>query len=258
LREHLKMVSPDVVPLGGEGGELSDGLGKIYAVAHAQGARAPFENHYPNDFSLDFHSGELRGRMTEKPAKARSRQSKKPERLNSTDWVSKALEVLETSGIDSVRVEPIAEMLKVTKGSFYWHFKDRSELCVAMLETWRKSATSAIIARIRSSGRSPEEQLHELFMLPRRSERSIKGAKLELAIRNWSVRDEAARAVIAEVDAHRMQFITVAYEEMEFPPIQARAKAFIFYASLLGQSLICIEDSQSLLAEIEKSMTSFR
>ena len=40
------------------------------------------------------------------------------------------------SGIEAVRVEPLAIHLGVTKGSFYLHFKDCAELHVAMFEQW--------------------------------------------------------------------------------------------------------------------------
>ncbi|MCZ6509047.1 MAG: TetR/AcrR family transcriptional regulator [Alphaproteobacteria bacterium] len=36
--------------------------------------------------------------------------------------MSEALEVLRESGIDHVKVEPLAKRLGVTKGSFYLHF----------------------------------------------------------------------------------------------------------------------------------------
>jgi AcrR family transcriptional regulator len=49
-------------------------------------------------------------------------------RLTRQDWIDAALEALETGGVPAVAVEPLASRLGVTKGSFYWHFKDRNEL----------------------------------------------------------------------------------------------------------------------------------
>jgi AcrR family transcriptional regulator len=39
-------------------------------------------------------------------------------------------------GLGAVAVEPLAERLGTTKGSFYWHFKDRDSLIQAALERW--------------------------------------------------------------------------------------------------------------------------
>ena len=44
------------------------------------------------------------------------------------DWVEAARSAMVEGGIDAVAVEPLARRLGVTKGSFYWHFKDRRAL----------------------------------------------------------------------------------------------------------------------------------
>jgi AcrR family transcriptional regulator len=36
-----------------------------------------------------------------------------------------------------MRIEVLAKNFGVTKGSFYWHFKDRQDLFDAVLQTWR-------------------------------------------------------------------------------------------------------------------------
>ena len=61
--------------------------------------------------------------------------ARKP-RLSRDAWLQHALEVLRAEGISGVRVERLARDLKVTKGSFYWHFEDRSDLLENILEYW--------------------------------------------------------------------------------------------------------------------------
>ena len=46
-----------------------------------------------------------------------------------------AFRALARGGVDSIAVEPIAAELGATKGSFYWHFKNRDSL-VAALDEW--------------------------------------------------------------------------------------------------------------------------
>ena len=53
--------------------------------------------------------------------------------LSRQAWVQGALAQLARDGIDKVRVAPLARELGVTKGSFYWHFKDRQDLLDAMV-----------------------------------------------------------------------------------------------------------------------------
>ena len=57
-------------------------------------------------------------------------------RLSKEDWLKAARLALLHKGPDGVRVEPLARDLGVTKGSFYWHFKDRNDLLDALLKEW--------------------------------------------------------------------------------------------------------------------------
>jgi AcrR family transcriptional regulator len=56
--------------------------------------------------------------------------------LSKADWLRAARRALLKGGVDAVRVTRLASVLRVTKGSFYWHFKDRGELLDALLREW--------------------------------------------------------------------------------------------------------------------------
>src|SRR2546427_309106 len=82
--------------------------------------------------------------------------------LSAGDWARAALEVLAQGGIEAVAVEPLARRLKVTKGSFYWHFRSRAELLEAALREWETSATREGIA-LMEAGAGPRERLRRPF-----------------------------------------------------------------------------------------------
>ncbi len=57
-------------------------------------------------------------------------------RLTREEWLAKALEVLARKGVAGMRIDALSKALGVTKGSFYWHFKNRDELsCGAAIRT---------------------------------------------------------------------------------------------------------------------------
>ncbi|MFN2525171.1 MAG: TetR/AcrR family transcriptional regulator [Actinomycetota bacterium] len=72
---------------------------------------------------------------------------RKPEHgpLTRDDWTRAALETIGRGGVSAVAVETIAAELGATKGSFYWHFKNRTELIEAALDRWEERRTDAII-----------------------------------------------------------------------------------------------------------------
>src|SRR6202034_1605697 len=83
--------------------------------------------------------------------------------LSRNDWLRVARRALLTGGVEAVRVEKLARSLRVTKGSFYWHFKDREELLDLLLREWEEELLKDIIPRLK--GRRGREALRLLLQL---------------------------------------------------------------------------------------------
>lgn len=150
------------------------------------------------------------------------------------DWVKAGFRRLAGEGIDGVRVEPLAKELQVTKGSFYWHFKNREELLKAMLEHWRESATHAVIVQSEKAGSAPSKRMERLLAL---ATDGFDG-RLEMAIRNWSSADALVQTVIDTVDSERLSYLRKLLREAGFTPAAAEARAFAVYSILLGNYLL--------------------
>lgn len=76
------------------------------------------------------------------------------------DWLRVARLALIRTGPDGVAVEPLARQLKVTKGSFYWHFKNREELLECLLQDWEEE--TRVLFRAAEACASPKEALQFL------------------------------------------------------------------------------------------------
>ncbi|WP_337180575.1 helix-turn-helix domain-containing protein [Sphingopyxis granuli] len=150
-------------------------------------------------------------------------------RLEVADWVHAGLLLLADQGIVGVRVEALARGLGVTKGSFYWHFKDREALLREMLQSWRRRATLSVIERLQGRATTPVSRLDSLLQLPFASPKAQDGASVELAIRLWARQDATARAVLEEIDMLRMGFICAIFEELGFGSDDAQARASLVY-----------------------------
>jgi AcrR family transcriptional regulator len=83
--------------------------------------------------------------------------------LGRNDWLKAARLALLRGGVEAVRVEKLARDLQVTKGSFYWHFKDREELLEILLCEWEEELLQDIIPRLQ--GRRGREALRLLMRL---------------------------------------------------------------------------------------------
>lgn len=152
------------------------------------------------------------------------------ERNSRADWVRAGLALLMKDGIEAVRVEPLALRLGVTKGSFYWHFKDRAALHAAMLEEWSSTATADVIAGVDRAA-DARARLRQLIA---RSTADGKVARLETAIRSWANSDDKARKAVAAVDSRRLDFVAGLLQETGVDPAVAQLRAQIIYLVLIG------------------------
>lgn len=150
-------------------------------------------------------------------------------RLGQEQWVNAGLKTLLQSGIESVRIEPLAKALGVTKGSFYWHFADRPALLKAILAAWEERATDAVIQQVESASGDPMARLRQLFNITVTAD-----GRLERAIRHWASQDENASAAQRRVDERRIAYVTTLFELLGLPSGTARSRAELAYLALVG------------------------
>jgi len=155
--------------------------------------------------------------------------------LTPTDWIKAGFRALSAGGPQGINVEAIARALRVSKGSFYWHFKDIAAFRAAMLHHWVQVATDDIIARIKSDSSTPEEHLESLVQIATGANTKAYGGRLaEAAIRDWARFDRNAAAARKDVDAKRLQFLKTLFRDTGCSQSQAAGHADIFYAALIG------------------------
>lgn len=190
--------------------------------------------------------------IAQPPSRARAKiaagthpSSAKVERgqLTPQDWINAARELLIHRSIDAVRVDVLAKILVVTRGSFYWHFTDRDELLQRVLLSWQEEQTEQVIARYRKKGVAAQDLIRELTELPFHGRAAIKGGSVELAIRAWARRDEMARDVVDKVDAKRLEYIQECFSHLGFQRSEAKARAFLLYCYMQSESLFSNQGS---------------
>jgi AcrR family transcriptional regulator len=147
-------------------------------------------------------------------------------RLTRKKWVDAAMDALGRHGVGGVRVEQLAKTLNVTKGSFYWHFRDRDELLEAVLEQWRRRNTIDIVEYV-GSLEDPAIRLERLLQMPFDVEhRDPYG----LSLRLWARHDPRAAKALAEIDDLRVRMKAQIFMACGFAAEEARARAILLYS----------------------------
>jgi AcrR family transcriptional regulator len=144
------------------------------------------------------------------------------------EWIGAALHALAEEGEVGLAVEPLARRLGVTKGSFYWHFKDRDALWAALLQDFEQVATEGPIQAL-SAQTDPRQRLAGLFTLALAAVWHLRVERALLCSRRPDV-----IACFSRVHARRRAYLVQCYEELGFEPERAQHFAATVYAAFLG------------------------
>lgn len=127
-------------------------------------------------------------------------------RLTREDWLRAGRLALLKQGPDAVRVEPLARELGITKGSFYWHFRDRNDLLEALLAEWEEEETLITEALHRTDRAAAIRSLME--EVRRRTHLSEQGeAPSDAAIFAWGAIDPEVAARTRRGEEARMRLL---------------------------------------------------
>src|SRR5260370_8943065 len=149
--------------------------------------------------------------------------------LTAADWAAAALQLIAEAGLGALTVEALAARLGVTKGSFYWHFKGRSELLSAALDRWEQRATAEAITGLSAVADARQRlylMLHAATQPPR--SRSLYAALAEAA------EDPIVRRVLNRVASARIEYLEACYRELGLAHPQAKPKPVFANAASRG------------------------
>ena len=173
-------------------------------------------------------------------------KQKNAPKLGRQDWIDIGLKVLAKNGIKSIRVELLAKLMNVTKGSFYWHFKNREELLDALLQEWSDRDTDKIIEQIEAIDGDASNKLLYLFELCCKDD-----GELEKAVRAWATNDSKAATILAQVDQRRLEYTRDLFLQLGFTPFEAMVRARMSYYAAIGECTLNTQINQSeRLAEV--------
>jgi AcrR family transcriptional regulator len=148
-------------------------------------------------------------------------------RLSRERWIEAALAALAEGGVAAIAVEPLAARLGVTKGSFYWHFRDRDELLAAALQEWVRVGTEQLIERLDAIP-DPRKRLGEWA-------RRVLGAdKAALVALHAAADHPVVGPVLRRTTERRINYLADVLSDAGVPPAAARRRARLLYSADLG------------------------
>ncbi len=156
------------------------------------------------------------------------------------DWLAMARDTLVRDGAAQVKILTLAERMQVSRSSFYWYFRNRSDLLQALLQEWEARNTARIAEHCALPAANISEAVLNFFRCfidPARFDRG-----LDFAVREWSRRDEALRARVDAADAARIAAVTAMFARHGYAPAEADARARILYFMQLGYHALDVRE----------------
>jgi AcrR family transcriptional regulator len=145
-------------------------------------------------------------------------------------WLEVAIKTLIEEGIDAVRIDRIAKKLRITRGSFYHHYKNRQDLLRAVLDHYVRINHTNFVAMLPTLQGTPKDKLWTLWA----ATASQEFRDYDWAVRMWGMRNTQVAKVLNQIDVKRMEIMISLFMQMGFNEDESWIRAALAYHGSLG------------------------
>jgi AcrR family transcriptional regulator len=157
-------------------------------------------------------------------------------------WLETARRALIEEGTAGVEINKLAKRLGVSRGGFYWFFKDRAQLLDDLLSFWVQTSTVLFEAILQGPSRDGMEEYLALTRLW--IDEQEYDPKWDGAVRDWARTSEAVRKVVQAVDRKRIAVLEQIFHDMGYRGKEANIRARVMYYHQVGYYAMGVQESQ--------------
>lgn len=147
-------------------------------------------------------------------------------------WLTAARDAFVDSGIDAVKIQPLASRLNLSRTSFYWFFPDRAALLDALLADWEAINTGSLTRATDDYAETISEAVLNLIGI------FMDGGpfqtRLDLAVRGWAHQSDAVALRVNAADTARLDAIRAMFIRFGYPATEADVRARTVYLTQIG------------------------
>lgn len=171
-------------------------------------------------------------------------------------WLDAAQESLLQSGIEAVKILPLAKKLGLSRTSFYWFFKDREELLEALVEKWRRKNTGGLIRQSEAYAETIVEATLNVFDCW--LDQGLFDSPFEFAIRSWALQSPEILQEVQKADQARIEALSRMFMRFGFDETSADVRARTIYLVQIGYiSMQTAEDASLRMRRIPGYLAIF-
>jgi len=176
----------------------------------------------------------------------RNKRIRRTAEVSRDAWLNAAYAILESEGVEQIKVEKLGRMLGLTKGSFYGQFKDRNDLLQALLSNWREEMLNWL--KVAQDNKVDDIATNLNFVLNVVEQNEL--LRFDSALRVWARQEPIVAKVVAEIDEARIAYLLDAFARGGITGDEARARADVFY----GYTIFLGEAKKRPFSEKDKQL----
>lgn len=152
-------------------------------------------------------------------------------RLTREEWLRRALDVVATKGNAKLRIHELVKHLGVTRGSFYWHFKDRDDFVRQLVDYYHSWSTDQVIVEVARVGGDASQRLKTVMRVVAENDLG----RYEIAMTSWGVQEPFVAESFEVAIRRRIEFIRALFLELGFQgqELETRTFAFVGYMRMI-------------------------
>jgi AcrR family transcriptional regulator len=158
-------------------------------------------------------------------------------------WVAVARRALIEEGIEGVKVGRLAHRIGVSRGGFYHHFVDRSDLMQRLLADWESSVEfvpAELDVRDADEALCAIDALIDNLLSERRYDPNF-----DMAVRAWAHADAAVDKAVRQSDQRRIAALKRIFDAMGCDDEEASTRAKVFYFHQIGYYAIGLKETRT-------------
>jgi AcrR family transcriptional regulator len=166
----------------------------------------------------------------------------KPRPLGREIWLDTAREALIEEGTAGVEINKLAKRLGVSRGGFYWFFKDRAQLLEELLGYWVQTGTVLFEKILQLPARNGVDKY--LAMTHLWIDENEYDPKWDGAVRDWARTSPRVRKAVQAVDQKRIAVLEQIFNDMGYAGKEAHIRARVMYYHQVGYYAMGVEESR--------------
>lgn len=164
----------------------------------------------------------------------------KPNRLTREQWLQKSLDLLISGKHGKLRIDKITKDLNVTKGSFYWHFKNRRDFIESLAQYWDRIVQDELIEKANELYDGSKERM--AYIIQDALQRNL--ISYDAAMQMLAHKEPCIAPIISNGFKKRMAFVESVLKSFGFTANELELRKhllvsyFLLDAALIGQSTL--------------------